>query len=168
MSWLLLARKLAPYAAGLAVAALLVAAGWMANGWRLGEQMASYREQVTARAAQQVQQAQAESEQQQQALAEIDKQHTQELVNAKSQIADLSDAVAAGRRRLRISAQCPSSVSAPGTATGVDDGGAARLDDAAQRDYFRLRRRIAITNQQISGLQDYIRTQCLRSPDHDR
>ena len=144
--------------AAVLIAGLAFAGGWMVNGWRLGEQMSQYREQVTARAAQQVQQAQAESEQKQQALAALDKQHTEALADAQSQIADLSDAVAAGRRQLRIHAECPSSVPQTTAATSVDDAAGARLNDAAERNYFRLRQRIATATQQIAGLQDYIRT----------
>jgi len=142
------------------IAGAAFAGGWAVNGWRLGEQMAQYREQVTARAAQQVQKAQAESQQKQRALAALDKQHTQELADAKSQIADLSDAVAVGRRRLRVHAQCPDSVPQTTATTGVDDAAGARLDDAAERNYFRLRQRIETATRQVTGLQDYIRSVC--------
>lgn len=37
-----------------------------------------------------------------------------------------------------------------------------RLTDSAERDYFTLRERITIITGQVSYLQDFIRTQCLR------
>ncbi|MDE9590550.1 lysis protein, partial [Xenorhabdus bovienii] len=40
-------------------------------------------------------------------LAELDKTHTQELANAKTEIDILRADVAAGRRKLRIQAVCP-------------------------------------------------------------
>ncbi|PHM22579.1 lysis system i-spanin subunit Rz [Xenorhabdus ehlersii] len=56
-----------------------------------------------------------------QRLAELDKTHTQELVHAKAEIDTLQADVAAGRRKLRIKAVCPS-VSETVTAGGVVDG----------------------------------------------
>ncbi|EOW6409862.1 lysis system i-spanin subunit Rz [Cronobacter sakazakii] len=45
--------------------------------------------------------------------------------------------------------------------TGMDDAASPRLTDAAQRNYFTLRKRIETSNKMILGMQDYIRTQCL-------
>jgi prophage endopeptidase len=92
----------------------------------------------------------------QQAVATIDENRTKELNDAKTQIAGLQRDVAAGTRKLRLAATCPT-----GTTSGVDDATSARLTDAAQRDYFTLRERIEIARTQIAGLQDYIRNVCL-------
>ncbi|MEX3002704.1 lysis protein [Serratia fonticola] len=92
----------------------------------------------------------------QRAVAAIDENRTRELNDAKNQIADLQRDVAAGTRKLRLAATCPT-----GTTSGVADATGPRLTDAAQRDYFRLRERIEITRSQIAGLQDYIRNVCL-------
>lgn len=92
----------------------------------------------------------------QRAVAAIDENRTKELNDAKNQIADLQRDVAAGTRKLRLAATCPT-----GTAASVADATGPRLTDAAQRDYFRLRERIEIARSQIAGLQDYIRNVCL-------
>lgn len=92
----------------------------------------------------------------QRAVASIDEHRTKELSDAKNQIDDLQRAVAAGTRKLQLSATCPTT----GTA-GVADATGPRLTDAAERDYFRLRERIETARSQITGLQDYIRNVCL-------
>lgn len=92
----------------------------------------------------------------QKAVAEIDETRTKELNDAKNQIADLLRDVAAGARKLRISATCQSS-----TTSGMADAAEPRLTDTATRNYFTLRERIATSDKQIAGLQDYIRNVCL-------
>lgn len=92
----------------------------------------------------------------QRAVAAIDENRTRELNDAKNHIADLQRDVAAGTRKLRLAATCPT-----GVTPGVADATWPRLTDAAQRDYFRLRERIEIARSQIAGLQDYIRNVCL-------
>ncbi|ELC6382893.1 lysis protein [Enterobacter hormaechei] len=99
----------------------------------------------------------------QEQLTELDTKHTRELTDAKNQIDDLQRDVAAGRMQLQLHARCPAAVPA-GKATGsarVDDAAGARLTPAAERNYYTLRKRIEIARQQISGLQDYIRQECL-------
>ncbi|WP_406705945.1 lysis protein [Sodalis sp.] len=91
-------------------------------------------------------------------VAALDLQHTRELENDKKRIAQLERDVANGRRRLQVSATCPN-VSARSTAR-MDDATGARLTDTAQRNYFTLRRRIEIAEEQINGLQDYVRQLC--------
>jgi len=93
------------------------------------------------------------------AVASIDENRSRELTNAKNKIDDMQRDIDAGRRRLRLNASCQ----AAGTA-GMADATAARLTDAAQRDYFTLRKRIETANSQIAGLQDYIRDVCLTQP----
>ncbi|VAP72364.1 bacteriophage lysis protein [Klebsiella pneumoniae] len=97
----------------------------------------------------------------QDALAELDVRKTRELKDAKDAIAQLELDVAAGKRRLRLNATCKPVRESTGT-TGLDDGDAARLTDAAQRDYFALRERIEVVTAQLAGLQEYIREQCLK------
>lgn len=94
-----------------------------------------------------------------QTVTALDKQHTRELENDKKRIAQLERDVAGGRRRLQVSATCPS-VSARAAAR-MDDAAVVRPTDAAQRNYFTLRRRIEIAEEQINGLQDYARQVCL-------
>ena len=95
----------------------------------------------------------------QRAVAAIDENRSRELTDAKSKIDDLQRDVADGRRRLRLSATCPTA-----TAAGLVDADSPRLTDAAQRDYYTLRKRIETANSQIAGLQDYIRNVCLTQP----
>ncbi|EPA9245623.1 lysis protein, partial [Yersinia enterocolitica] len=91
----------------------------------------------------------------------LDAKYTQELADAKSQIEALRADVAAGRRRLRLNAQCVPTASAQTGTASMDDAAAPRLTDAAQRDYLRLRERIDIATKQITGLQEYINKVCL-------
>ncbi len=94
-------------------------------------------------------------------VAALDEKYTKELANAKAENDALRDDVAAGRRRLRIKALCPD-MHKTTAASGVDDAASPRLTDTAQRDYFTLRERIATSDKMIRGLQEYIRTQCMR------
>lgn len=94
-----------------------------------------------------------------QTIAALDLQHTRELENDKKRIAQLERDVAGGRRRLQVSATCPNVSSR--AAARMDDATRARPTDAAQRNYFTLRRRIEIAEEQINGLQDYARQVCL-------
>ncbi|WP_275382176.1 lysis protein [Xenorhabdus bovienii] len=92
-------------------------------------------------------------------LAELETKHTQELDNAKSEIDTLRADVAAGRRKLRVQAICPVSETTP--SSSLDDATAARLTESAIGNYWTLRERIVVANQQVLGLQEYITTQCL-------
>ncbi|EQB98763.1 lysis protein [Photorhabdus temperata] len=91
-------------------------------------------------------------------LSELDNQHTQELAHAKSEIDALRGDVAAGRRRLLVKATCPKSE--VDSRAGLVNAATARPADTAIRHYWTLRERIAVINQQVLGLQDYIKTQC--------
>lgn len=93
-------------------------------------------------------------------VAALDAKYTKELANAKATIDQLHDDVATGKRRLQLNATCTKQ-STTGTAS-LDDAASARLNDAAQRDYFTLRERIEVAGKQIAGLQQYIKEQCLR------
>ena len=94
-------------------------------------------------------------------VAALDAKYLKELADAKTENDALRDDVAAGRRRLRIKALCPDMHKTTAT-SGVDDAASPRLTDTAQRDYFTLRERIATSDKMIRGLQEYIRTQCMR------
>lgn len=63
-------------------------------------------------------------------------------------------------RRLQIYARCPANGAA--SATSVDDATSPRLNDTAERDYFTLRERIETVKNQLTGLQAYVRQQCLK------
>ncbi|MGX8940748.1 lysis protein [Symbiopectobacterium sp. Eva_TO] len=91
-----------------------------------------------------------------QTVTALDRKHTKELEYDKKLITQLEWDVAANRRRLRVKATC-SNVSANTTTSGLDDATRARPTDSARRNYFTLRRRIEIAEEQINGLQDYVR-----------
>ncbi|MDE1188213.1 MAG: lysis protein [Pantoea sp.] len=92
-------------------------------------------------------------------VAALDSKYTKELSDAQATIDQLRADVDSGKRRLQLSATCPTS-NATGP-TSVDDAASPRLTDSAQRDYFTLRSRIETAGKQIAGLQQYIREQCL-------
>ncbi|AXG42669.1 lysis protein [Photorhabdus laumondii subsp. laumondii] len=91
-------------------------------------------------------------------LSELDNQHTKELAHAKSEIDVLRNDVAAGRRRLRITATCHQGDADSSGSVGHAD--TPRLNPATEQDYFDFRRMIVENEQQIKYLQDYIKTQC--------
>lgn len=92
-------------------------------------------------------------------VAALDAKYTGELADAQETIDQLERNVAAGRKWLRLNAECP----ANGTASpsGMGDASGPELTGSAQRDYFTLRERIATVTKQVGYLQDYIKTQCL-------
>ncbi|ELY3536890.1 lysis protein [Cronobacter dublinensis] len=92
-------------------------------------------------------------------LAELDAWYTGEIARVKAENDQLRADVANGTRRLQLNATCERVRNASGT-TGGSDATAPRLDDAAQRDYFTLRERIATITAQMIGLQIYVREQC--------
>jgi len=92
--------------------------------------------------------------------AERDKKHTQELKNAQDQNQRLRADVADARQRLLVRARCPA-VPADTAPAGLADAGTAELDPDARQDYFTLRDQLALTRQQVLGLQDYITHTCL-------
>lgn len=93
-------------------------------------------------------------------VAALDAKYTKELADAQENINQLERDVAAGNKRLRLAATCGKN-GATGS-PGVDDGTGPRLTEAAERDYFTLRQRIEIVTKQLTGLQAYVREQCLK------
>ncbi|WP_312284653.1 lysis protein [Yokenella regensburgei] len=93
-------------------------------------------------------------------VAALDAKYTGELADAKKQLDDLQRCVSTGKCRLHINAKCPANgASGPG---GMGDASGPRPADSAERDYFTLRERISTITGQVSYLQDYIKTQCLK------
>jgi len=92
-------------------------------------------------------------------VAALDAKYTGELADAQETIDQLERDVAAGRKRLRLNAECPTNGEASTGSLG--DATGPRLTESAQRDYFTLSERIATVTQQVGYLQDYIKTQCL-------
>ncbi|UYU33845.1 lysis protein [Siccibacter colletis] len=102
----------------------------------------------------------ADMQKRQRDVAALDAKYTKKLEDAKANINQLERDVAAGKRRLQLSATCGKS-GTPST-TAMDDAAGPRLTYAAERDYFTLRERIEVASKQIAGLQQYIKEQCLR------
>lgn len=92
-------------------------------------------------------------------VATLDAKYTQELADAQETIIQLERDVATGKRRLQLNATCKNN--STGT-TGMDDATSPRLTDSAERDYFTLRQRIETVTKQLTGLQEYVRSQCLK------
>lgn len=92
-------------------------------------------------------------------VATLDAKYTQELADAQETINQLERDVATGKRRLQLNATCKANSS---RTSGMDDASSPRLTDSAERDYFTLRQRIETVTKQLTGLQEYVRTQCLR------
>ena len=90
----------------------------------------------------------------------LDAKYTGELADAKATIDQLERDVATGKRRLQLNARCATN-GAP-DAGGMGDASGPRLTDSAERDYFTLRERIETVTKQLTGLQEYVRTQCLK------
>ncbi|WP_272666137.1 MULTISPECIES: lysis protein [Providencia] len=93
-------------------------------------------------------------------LHELDTKHTAELTNAKAEIDQLRIAAERNPERVYIRASCPKGEGS--STSGMDDGTTARPTDSAVRNYWLLRNRIAELTRMVLGLQDYIRTECLR------
>lgn len=93
-------------------------------------------------------------------LHELDTKHTAELTNAKAEIDQLRIAAKRNPERVYIRASCPKGET--NSTSSLDDGTTARPTDTAIGNYWLLRQRIAESKQMILGLQDYIRTECLR------
>ena len=100
----------------------------------------------------------ADMQKRQRDVAELDARYTKELANAKITISNLRRDIDAGRKRLRVKANC-SANGATGTG-GMGDASSPRLTDSAERDYFTLRERIVTVTKQVSYLQSYIKGQC--------
>ncbi|MGK6624682.1 lysis protein [Citrobacter freundii] len=94
-------------------------------------------------------------------VAALDAKYTKELSDAKKTINDLRRDVDSGVKRLRIAATFPG-VHQAATASGMDALAEPELTGAARRDYFTLRERIATVTKQLTGLQAYVREQCLK------
>lgn len=144
----------------LAVAALLVALGWAVNHYR--DNALAYKEQRD-KAKGDLQLANDtinDMQMRQRDVAALDAKYTKELADARETIDQLERDVATGKRRLQLNATCAANGTA--SATSLDDATSPRLTDAAERDYFTLRERIETVTSQLTGLQAYVREQCLK------
>lgn len=94
-------------------------------------------------------------------LSKLDKRYHDEIKAIRSDIADLRTGIDSGTIRLHVNA-IPVRVSdSTGTASRID-GAACRLTPDAESAYLSLREQLKEKDARITGLQDYIKTQCLR------
>lgn len=93
-------------------------------------------------------------------VAALDAKYTKELADANAENDRLRADVVAGKRRLQIAATC-SKDETTGT-SGLVDGSSPRLTADAELNYWRLRDGIATVTKQLTGLQAYVREQCLK------
>lgn len=141
------------------IACIIVSLGWAVNHYR--ENAIDYKEQrdKANKDLNLAKETISDMQTRQRNVAALDAKYTQELADAQETINQLERDVATGKRRLQLNATCKGNTT--GT-TGMDDATSARLTDSAERDYFTLRQRIETVTKQLTGLQEYVRTQCLR------
>ena len=93
---------------------------------------------------------------------ENDRTRTKALNHALTEINDLRRAVDGGSKRLFVKASCsPPKPDQTGPGS-VADAGTAELAADARSDYFTLRDQLALSREMILGLQDHVRSICLR------
>ncbi|EHX8465875.1 lysis protein [Escherichia coli] len=94
-------------------------------------------------------------------LSKLDKRYHDEIKAIRSDIADLRAGIDSGAIRLRVNA-IPVRVSdSTGSASRID-GATCEPTAGATQSYLSLREQLKTKDAQITGLQDYIKTQCLR------
>lgn len=141
------------------IACIIVSLGWAVNHYR--DNAIDYKKQRDT-AVNEVALTKAtitDMQTRQRDVATLDAKYTKELADAQETINQLERDVATGKRRLQLNATCEGN--STGT-SGMDDASSPRLTDSAERDYFTLRQRIETVTKQLTGLQEYVRTQCLR------
>lgn len=93
-------------------------------------------------------------------LSKLDKRYHDEIKAIRSDIADLRSGINSGAIRLHVNA-IPVRVSDATATASTIDGTACRLTPDAESAYLSLREQLK-KDAKITGLQDYINTQCLR------
>ena len=155
----------------LAASALAIAAwaGWQANGYRLGMQLASAEAahqhtlgEIARAAAAQLQAQQTQRLALEQRLAELDTAHQQEITHAQAAADQLAADLAAARSRLSVRinpATCASSLPATAPATGLDDAAGARADlhPATAAGVIRVTGRADQCRARLTALQAWVR-----------
>ena len=143
------------------VICIIACLSWAVNHYR--DNAIAYKEQrdKNARELKQATATITDMQQRQRDVAALDARYSRELADARAENETLRADVAAGRKRLRINANCPGSLRKAPITSGVDNATGPRLAEAAERDYFILRERLMAMQKQLEGAQEYIRTQCI-------
>ena len=156
-------RLAAATGAAIALLAGAAAAGWTANGWRLSaehDRQAAQDAKVASQAFAEQQHARQLLEQQ---LADLDKQHYQELSHAQENTDRLSADLAAAHQRLRVRVTAGSCSAGPVPAStggaGVDDGAGAWADvyPATAAGAVRVTGRADECRARLTALQAWVR-----------
>ena len=142
------------------VICLIVSLGWLANHYHANATEFKRQRDEKVKALNLANATITDMTTRQRDVAALDAKYTGELADAKATIDQLERDVASGKRRLQLNARCPANGAA--ATGGVGDASGPRLTESAERDYWRLRAGIATITGQVSYLQDYIRTQCLK------
>lgn len=95
---------------------------------------------------------------------QVDNERTEALNDALTENKALQRAVADRDKRLLVRATCSVPRSADPGAPSLADAGTAELTADARSDYFTLRDQLALANEMILGLQDYIRRVVFHAP----
>ena len=94
-------------------------------------------------------------------LSKLDKRYHDEIKAIRSDIADLRTGIDNGTIRLRVNATPVRVSDSTGSASAID-GATCRLTPDAESAYLSLREQLKEKDAKITGLQDYIKTQCIR------
>jgi prophage endopeptidase len=153
--------------------ALLVAvfaAGWAANGWRLGEQLAVAEKthsdalgEITRAAARQVSDQLDARVLLEQRLAELDSNQYKELTDAQAEnerLRGLYSGADAERKRLRIEARIAAAdrvVSETTGSSGLGDGASVELSERAGSAVWDIRAAMIRDQKKLQYLQGYVR-----------
>ncbi|WGE29417.1 lysis protein [Edwardsiella tarda] len=96
----------------------------------------------------------------QHALQALDTHYQEAITHAQAESEKLRADLAAGRRRLQLSATCVPTGEQGRTAAGGADATAPRLTPDAEQNYQRLVEQLTRVTAQVRGLQQYITEQC--------
>lgn len=94
-------------------------------------------------------------------LSKLDKRYHDEIKAIRSDIADLRAGIDNGTIRLRVNAVPMRTDSNSGTSSRID-GATCEPTSGAAQSYLSLREQLKTKDAQIIGLQDYIKTICLK------
>lgn len=142
------------------VACIIVSLGWAVNHYR--DNATEYKKQRDEKI-QALNLANAtitDMQTRQRDVAALDAKYTGELADAKAENDRLRSDVVAGKRQLQLKATCTASRAS--STSGMDDESSPRLTADAELNYWRLRDGIDTVTKQLSGLQQYVREQCLK------
>lgn len=154
-----------------ALLVVVFVAGWAANGWRLGEQLAVVEKthsdtlgEITRVAAHQVRAQMDARVLLEQQLAELDSTQFKELTDAQAEnerLRDLYSGADAERKRLRIETRIAAAdlvVSETTGSSGLGDGASVELSERAGSAVWNIRASMIRDQKKLEYLQGYVRT----------